>query len=115
MTSEREMPPERAILAGIEWEGPSGASFPDLDELEALAETAGAVTVARIVQRRSRPDPATFLGRGKVQEIAALLHEEDAALVLFNGELSPAQLRNLEEQIGAKVLDRIVLILEYIR
>lgn len=111
MTLDKTMQ-ERAILADIEQEGPFGASFVDLDELATLAETAGAKAVARVVQKRARPDPATFLGQGKVQEIAALLREKEANLVLFDDELSPAQLRNLEEQLGVKVLDRTALILD---
>ena len=91
-----------------------------LDELEALADTAGADTVDRILQRRDSPDPATYLGRGKVKEIVGVAGALDADLLIFDDELSPAQGRNLEEAAGVnplaerglKVIDRTGLILD---
>jgi GTP-binding protein HflX len=83
-----------------------------LDELAGLAEAAGATVVVRMLQDRERPDPATFLGRGKVQALAAACDELGADLVVFDNELSPAQLRNLEGALGRKVLDRTQLILD---
>jgi GTP-binding protein HflX len=83
-----------------------------LDELAALADTAGAEAVGRLVQRRTEPDPATFLGRGKLDELHGMIHGLDAGLVVFDEELTPAQLRNIEERLGVKVVDRTALILD---
>lgn len=107
-TSERE----KAILVGVEWESGRKLITPDLAELGALAESAGAHVVDRVIQRRDKPDPATFVGQGKVQEIAAIFKEKSADLVIFDDELSAAQQRNLEEQIQGKILDRTALILD---
>lgn len=85
---------------------------PWLEELEGLAETAGAKVVAGLVQRRDRPDAGTFLGSGKVDELKQLVTQFDADVVLMDNNLSPAQSRNLEKSIGVKVLDRTELILD---
>jgi GTP-binding protein HflX len=84
----------------------------DLDELAALADSAGAAPVARVVQSRRDPDPATFVGKGKLGEIHDAVHRFGADAVIFDDELSPGQLRNLEERLGAKVIDRTALILD---
>ena len=84
----------------------------DLDELAALADSAGAEPVERIVQTRSDPDPATFVGRGKVDEIHRAVRAAGATAVIFDEELSPGQLRNLEERLRTKVIDRTALILD---
>ena len=99
---------EPAILVGIDRHGDDSA----LDELAALADTAGAEVVDRIVQRRSDPDPATFIGRGKLAELHSAVHAAGARLVVLDQELTPAQLRNLEERLGIKVVDRTALILD---
>ncbi|MCS5696539.1 GTPase HflX [Desulfofundulus thermocisternus] len=84
-----------------------------LEELARLADTAGAQVVGRVVQRARRPDPATFLGRGKVRdEIAPACRELGVDLVICDHELSPAQVRNLEEELGVRVIDRTQLILD---
>ncbi|HLW59226.1 MAG TPA: GTPase HflX [bacterium] len=83
-----------------------------LEELTRLAETAGASVVGIIVQRRARPDPTTFVGRGKVEEIRARVLEMGADLAIFDEELTPAQQRNLERRIDTKVLDRTALVLD---
>jgi len=91
-----------------------------LDELEALADTAGADAVDRIIQRRESPDPTTYLGRGKVDEVVGIAAALDAGLLIFDDELTPAQGRNLEEQAGVnplaerglKIVDRTGLILD---
>lgn len=83
-----------------------------LEELTRLTETAGASVVGIVVQRRSRPDPVTFVGRGKVEEIRARARETGADLAIFDEELSPAQQRNLERQLDTKVLDRTALVLD---
>jgi GTP-binding protein HflX len=83
-----------------------------LDELALLVDTAGADAVATVVQRRSRPDPATYLGAGKVQELRELSDAVDADTVVFDDELSPAQQRNLEKALGRTALDRTAVILD---
>lgn len=81
-------------------------------ELARLADTAGAVVVASITQQIERPDPATFLGSGKVEELAALIAEREATLVIFDDELTPAQGKNLETILAKRVVDRAELILD---
>ena len=83
-----------------------------LDELSGLAAAAGADVVLRVLQERAKPDPATFLGSGKVQQLAAAADEMHVDVVIFDNELSPAQLRNLEETLERKVVDRTQLILD---
>jgi GTPase len=99
---------ERAVLAGLSSDGEEGG----LDELAALARAAGAEPVGRVVQQRRAPNPATFVGRGKVEEIHGLIHATNADAVILDDELSPGQLRNLEERLRVKVLDRTALILD---
>jgi GTP-binding protein HflX len=99
---------EEAVLVGVDRHGDEAA----LDELAALADTAGAEVVGRLVQRRDGPDPSTFLGKGKLGELHGLVHGSGAGLVVFDDELTPAQLRNLEERLGTKVVDRTALILD---
>jgi GTP-binding protein HflX len=100
--------PEKAVLVGV---GP-GFRESDLDELAALADSAGAEPVARIVQSRQDPDPATYVGKGKLEEIHRALHATGAEAVIFDAELSPGQLRNLEAALKVKVIDRTALILD---
>ena len=100
---------EQAILVGIT---DSHAEEETFRELESLANTAGISTLATVVQNRRRPDSATFIGRGKVEEVKAAAAELDADVILFNDELSPAQARNLEKAMGRKVIDRTQLILD---
>ncbi len=83
-----------------------------LDELQGLADTAGAIVVAGMTQRREKPDTATFLGKGKVEELITLCEFHAADVVLFDNDLSPAQVRNLEQTLKVKVLDRTELILD---
>jgi GTPase len=99
---------EPAVLVGVDRHGDEAV----LDELAALADTAGAEVVGRLVQRRDGPDPATFLGKGKLGEVHGMVHGSGARLVIFDQELTPAQLRNLEERLGVKVVDRTALILD---
>ncbi|MGH2631722.1 MAG: GTPase HflX [Actinomycetota bacterium] len=99
---------EKAVLVGV---GP-GIEEADLDELSALADSAGAESVARIVQSRHEPDPATFIGRGKLEEVHERVHRSGADSVILDQELSPGQLRSLEERLGVKVIDRTALILD---
>jgi GTPase len=83
-----------------------------LDELAGLAEAAGAQVVLRVLQERPKPDPSTFLGSGKVAALAASCAETGADVVIFDNELSPAQLRQIEEEVGRKIVDRTQLILD---
>jgi GTP-binding protein HflX len=103
--------PEQAILVGVLLEQPVDPDHP-LDELAGLASTAGTEVVAELTQRREHPDQTTYLGKGKVQELTALVEHHDADVVIFDNDLSPAQTRNLERAVGVKVLDRSELILD---
>jgi GTP-binding protein HflX len=104
---------ERAALVGLFKDSPRHFD-PEhaLDELAGLAAAAGADVVLRVQQERARPDPATFLGSGKVQMLAAACDEVRADVVIFDNELSPAQTRNLEQALDRGVLDRTQLILD---
>jgi len=106
-------PREKAVLVGVHWGHHSQEDMEDsLEELRSLAETAGAEVVGVVGQRRERPDPATLVGRGKLEEIASIVGEKGADLVIFDQDLSPSQQRNLENRLGVKVLDRTALILD---
>jgi GTPase len=102
---------EAAVLVGVLL--PSRKSHgPPLEELEGLAATAGVRVVGQVTQRREAPDAATYLGRGKVEELTRTAAAADADLVVFDNDLSPGQTRNLEKAVGLKVLDRTELILD---
>ncbi|MBO6034693.1 MAG: GTPase HflX [Paludibacteraceae bacterium] len=106
---------ERAILVGlITPEQDERKANEYLDELEFLSDTAGAVTVKKFLQRLDYPNSKTFVGSGKLEEIKAFVQEEDndISLAIFDDELSPAQLRNLESELKIKILDRTNLILD---
>ncbi len=104
---------ERCILVGVSTRLMSKEQMDEyLDELELLADTAGAEVVARVTQDRDRLDPATFIGKGKVEEIAALVAQYRVPLVIFDDDLSAVQVRNLERVLQCKVLDRSALILD---
>jgi GTP-binding protein HflX len=107
----REESGPRAVLVGLGADD-DGAGGGGLDELERLAETDGVEVVGRLTQTRDKPDPATYLGSGKVGELTELVRDRNADLVIADGELSPGQLRNLEERVGARVVDRTALILD---
>jgi GTP-binding protein HflX len=104
---------ERAALVGL-FSKSSRQFDPEhsLDELAGLTAAAGADVVLRVLQERHKPDPATFLGSGKVASLAAACAESHVDVVIFDNELSPAQLRNIEEAVAVKVLDRTQLILD---
>jgi GTP-binding protein HflX len=101
--------PATAVLLGLRSDD---EQVDPLDELERLAETDGLAVVGRMRQPRERPDPATYVGAGKVDELAVMVRDKRAALVIADGELSPAQVRNLEDRLGARVVDRTALILD---
>jgi GTP-binding protein HflX len=105
---------ERALLVGHAGRGGAGAQDlgRSLDELGLLADTAGAKVVGRLAQRRGTIHPARFLGKGKVEELKDLAVERDADLVVFDDDLTPAQVRNLEQTLARKVIDRSELILD---
>lgn len=100
-------------MVGLESAGRGAErSTASLEELALLAETAGAAVLETVVQRREAPDPACYIGKGKAQELAGLVSERGAALVIFNEELSPSQLRNLDRVVGVRIVDRTALILD---
>lgn len=104
---------ERAALVGLVTGGARRIDAEhSLEELGGLAEAAGALVVLRVLQDRPKPDPATFLGRGKVDVLANAAAEADADLIIFDNELSPAQLRELGKRLDRKVVDRTQLILD---
>ncbi|HEV7961728.1 MAG TPA: GTPase HflX [Actinoplanes sp.] len=108
----RQLRLERVVLVGVWTEGSVADAENSLTELAALAETAGSEVLEGLIQRRGRPDAATFIGRGKVDELRDIVISTGADTVICDGELSPSQLRNLEQQIKIKVVDRTALILD---
>jgi len=103
---------ERAAVVGVWAKGAGPRAEASLAELKRLLETAGGTAVRDVVQERPRPDPATLLGRGKVEEIANLARQEKLSAVVIDAELSPTQQRNLQEIVPAKIIDRTRLILD---
>lgn len=104
---------ERIVLVGVLFPGVSSEELDrELDELALLVDTAGADVVARVVQRRDAPDPATFLGSGKVRELHEICLAIDSDTVVFDHDLSPAQQRNLEKILGRTAIDRTAVILD---
>ena len=108
----RQLRLEKVVLVGVWVEGISQDAENSLKELSALAETAGSEVMAGLIQRRDKPDPATFIGSGKVLELREAVVNSGADTVVCDGELSPAQLRNLEGKVKVKVIDRTALILD---
>jgi len=108
----RQLRLEKVVLVGVWTEGTSQDAENSLKELAALAETAGSEVLAGLIQRRDKADPATFIGSGKVVELREAVVNSGADTVVCDGELSPAQLRNLEGKVKVKVVDRTALILD---
>lgn len=108
----RKLRLERVVLVGVWTEGSSSDAENSMTELAALAETAGSQVLEALIQRRDRPDPATFIGSGKVNELKGIVKSTGADTVICDGELSPGQLRNLEDKVKVKVVDRTALILD---
>lgn len=102
---------ERVILVGVQV-GNNEDVYESLNELEELAQTAGATTVGKLVQNRESVHPGTYIGKGKIEEVRALLLAMDGNGVICDDELSPAQMNNLERELGCKVMDRTLLILD---
>jgi len=107
---ERPSGGNRAILVQLDFGG--GHAAEDLGELGELASSCGAVVTGQVTGRRDKPDPALYAGRGKVEEIRLLAQATEADLVIFNHSLSGAQQRNLERELGCRVVDRVALILD---
>jgi len=108
----RQLQLERVVLVGVWTEGSAEMAEKSLAELKALAETAGSEVLEGLIQRRDKPDPATYIGSGKVVELRQLVVSTGADTVICDGELSPSQLRTLEEKLKVKVVDRVALILD---
>ena len=108
----RELQLEKVVLVGVWTEGTAQMAENSLEELKALAETAGAQVMEGVIQRRPTPDPATYIGSGKVTELRELVVHTGADTVICDGELSPAQLQKLEVKLKVKVIDRVALILD---
>src|SRR5690349_22481587 len=108
----RQLRLERVVLVGVWTEGTTADAENSLTELAALAETAGSEVLEAIYQRRQKPDPATFIGRGKVDALREIVQHTGADTVILDGELAPSQLRNLEDKVKVKVVDRTALILD---
>lgn len=107
---ENSQKPEVAVLVGIDM-GLYNAQV-SMDELEELARTAGAVVAAKIIQKRDKPDSATYVGSGRLEEIKSFTEANDVDLLIFDGELTPSQQRNIEDETDIRVIDRTTLILD---
>lgn len=108
----RQLRLERVVLVGVWTSGTSEQANASLHELARLAETAGSQVLEGLVQRRPQPDPATYIGSGKVEELREAVQTAGADTVICDGELSPGQLRQLEDKLKVKVIDRTALILD---
>ncbi len=108
----RQLRLERVLLVGVWTEGTVTDTENSMAELALLAETAGSEVLEAVYQRRQKPDPATYVGRGKVDELLELVISTGADTVICDGELAPSQLRNLEDRLKVKVVDRTALILD---
>ena len=107
---ENKQEPEKAVLIAVDT-GDYNCET-SLDELEELAATAGAQVIGRMWQKRDKPDSATFLGSGRIEELAEFCENNEVDLVIADSELSPAQLRNIEKEVDTRVVDRTTLILD---
>lgn len=107
---ENSQEPEVAVLVGVDL-GTYNAEI-SIDELEELARTAGAVVAAKMLQKRDKPDTATYIGSGRLQEVKEFAEANDVDLLIFDGELTPSQQRNIENETDIRVIDRTTLILD---
>jgi len=113
LPQSKEHQSERVVLVSVAKPGQQDYEIKEyLDELEFLSETAGAVTVKRFVQKLSHPDPKTYVGKGKLEEIAEFIRNNNIQIAVFDDELSPSQIRNLEKATSIRILDRTNLILD---
>jgi GTPase len=107
------MQSEKAVLIGLAYKEQSEAHVKEyLDELDFLAETAGAVCLRRFIQKLPNPDPKTFIGKGKLEQIKTYIDEQKVDLAIFDDELSGSQIKNIEKALGCRVVDRTSLILD---
>ena len=102
---------EKVILVAVSLQGQDDVES-SLDELSELASTAGAETVGRLVQSREAVHPGTYIGKGKIEELKDLIWELEATGIICDDELSPAQMKNLQDQLDVKVMDRTLIILD---
>jgi GTP-binding protein HflX len=110
---ETDKPLERAILIGVLYHGQEESEVEDyLEELSFLTETAGAEPVKRFIQKLDVPNPRTFVGSGKIKELALFVSENKIDIAIFDDELTPSQLRNIEDALACRILDRTNLILD---
>ena len=107
---ENSQQPETAVLVCVDFDQYDPES--SLDELEELAKTAGAEVIARMTQKRDKPDNATYLGSGKLEELKVFCEDNEVDLLIFDAELSPSQTRNIEDETNVRVVDRTTLILD---
>ena len=107
---ENSQQPEVAVLVCVDFDQYDPES--SLDELEELAKTAGAQVIARMTQKRDKPDNATYIGSGKLEELKSFCEDNEVDLLIFDAELSPSQTRNIEDETGVRVVDRTTLILD---
>lgn len=103
---------EKAILIGVKAKGRDDDFYSSFHELEGLVKAAGGVVVTSVAQAQDHPHAATYIGRGKIEELQRLVQEEHPDLLVFDRELSPVQLRNLEESLEVRIIDRTMLILD---
>ena len=103
---------EKAILVSLKLSGSNKFASASLAELKQLTETAGGIAVATISQARTKPEAATYIGKGKLEEIKEISSQHDADVLIFDSELSPVQIRNLEDMMEMKIIDRTMLILD---
>ena len=108
----RQLRLERVVLVGVWTDGSIEDAENSMAELAALAETAGSEVLDAIYQRRNKPDPATYIGRGKVDGLREIVRATGADTVILDGDLAPSQLRNLEDKLKVKTVDRTALILD---
>ena len=112
-TTPTKSPDEKAFLVGVKLPGSTFENEQEnIAELELLATSAGAAVVGSIIQQRTRLDGATYIGKGKLEELASTVEEKEINLVIFDDDLAPAQARNIEKQVGVNVIDRTELILD---
>ena len=102
---------QHAVIVGIQLQHDDNFTY-SMEELRNLADACGIAVVGELSQKASRINPSQYLGTGKIQELSALLEQHEAPLVIFNDELSPSQLRNLESALDRQVIDRTILILK---
>lgn len=105
-------PQERTVLVACLLPGYQGDPHDPLGELRSLADTAGAVVVDELIQKKEKPNVRTFIGSGKVEELAAMVQTADGQLIIFDNDLSPSQIANIEKVTHCKVIDRSELILD---